>query len=119
MAVHAVIYSVFPQCFSSKVNVCLTSLYGHVSSCTQPVAAPSPALLRQSSALCFTDYCQHLVRDDSNKVFLLLLLLIFFQVNERQLTLLNFPKVASIRQKLIVLLFLVDLFRVDLFTSST
>ncbi len=76
-----------------------------------------PHLLRHSSALCFTDYCQHLIRDDSNKV--LLLLLIFFQVNERQLTLLNFPKVASIRQKLIVLLFLVDLFRVDLFTSST
>ncbi len=40
----------------------------------------------------------------------------FFQVNEGQLTMLNFPKKASTRQKLIVFLFLVDLFLVDLFT---
>ncbi len=43
----------------------------------------------------------------------------FFQVNEGQLTLLNFLKEASTRQKLIAFLFLVDLFRLDLFTSST
>ncbi len=40
-----------------------------------------------------------------------------FQVYERQLTLLNFPKEASTREKL-MFLFLVDLHRVDLFTSS-
>ncbi len=43
----------------------------------------------------------------------------FVRVNEGQLTLLNFAKEASTRQKLIVFLFLVDLFDVDSFTSST
>ncbi len=42
-----------------------------------------------------------------------------FQVNGGWLTLLNFPKEASTRQKLIAFLFLVDFFCVDLFTSST
>ncbi len=37
-------------------------------------------------------------------------------MNEGQLTLLNFPKEASIREKLVAFLFLVDLFA---FTMST
>ncbi len=56
------------------------------------------------SALCFMDYCQNFVWDGSSK---------------GQLTLLNFTKEASTRQRLIAFLFLVDVFHVDLFTSST
>ncbi len=77
----------------------------HTALCPLPPSAQTP--LR--SALCFTDYCQHFVPDDSNKGF-------FGGVNKRQLTLLSFPTEASTRQKLTAFLFLVDLFRVNLFT---
>ncbi len=63
--------------------------------------------------------------DGPNKVlfFLLVLLCLFVcfwgGLNEGQLTLLNFPKEASTRQKLTALQLLVNLFHVDLFSSST
>ncbi len=76
---------------------------------TLPCSAQTP--LR--SALCFKDYCQHLVQVAPIKCCC------FFWVNEGQLTFLNFPKEASTRQTLTVFLFLVDLFHVDLFTSQT
>ncbi len=100
LALHDVFYSVFLTLFSSDVNACWTFLYGHTSTCTQRCACPLPhsAQTLLHSALCFMDYCQHFVQYGSNKVF--------FQVNEGQLTLLNFPKEAMKRQKLRVFLFL-------------
>ncbi len=44
---------------------------------------------------------------------------VLFWVNENKLTLLNFSQEANTRQKLVAFLFLVDLFCVDLCTSST
>ncbi len=68
------------------------------------------------SALCFMDYCFCTSFEMAPiKCFFLLFV---FLVNEEHLTLLNFPKEESTRQKLISFLFLVDLFHVDLFTSS-
>ncbi len=84
------------------LSVCWTSLYGH-NSCAHSVLLACPsAQISLHSALYFRDYCQHLFPGGSNNVFF------FFQVNEGQLTSLNFPKKASTRQKLRAFLFLTD-----------
>ncbi len=77
------------------------------SSCTEHFSIPLPCSAQTPLhyALCFRDDCQHFVRNGSQNEG---------WVNEGQLNLLNFPKEASNRQKLIVFQFLVDLF-----TSST
>ncbi len=84
---------------------------GMPAPCTQCCACPLPTLLRHHCALLSAGLrCQEFVQNGSNKVP-------FWGVNEEQLTLFRFPEEASTRQKLIVLLFLVDLFCMELFTS--
>ncbi len=77
------------------------------------VSVPSPALVKHRCALLSASGIT------VSTLFKMAPLGCFFQVNEGKLTLLNFPKEGSTRQKLIVFLFLVDLFCVDLFPSST
>ncbi len=76
------------------------------ATCTQHYVCPLPrsAQTQLHSALYFRDYCEQLVRDDSKKVGFLCFC---FFVNEGQLPLLNFPKMAKKRQKLRAFLLLV------------
>ncbi len=100
--------------FFSETLMCAELPYmGMPVLCTKCCVCPLPrsAQTLLHSALCYMDYCQHFVRDGSNKVF--------FQVNDGQLNLLNFPKEASTRQKLRSFLLPMDSLCVDLFISST
>ncbi len=120
-APHAVFYSVF--CFFFFVFfysvftvtlMCAGLPYMGISAIAHSaVLAPSPSLLRHRCNLLSASGIT------VSTLFEMAPIKCFFQVNEGQLTLLNFPKEASTRQKLRAFLFLVDLFRVDLLTSST
>ncbi len=77
------------------------------------VPVPSPTLLRHCCTLLSASWIT------VSTLFNMAPIKCFFQVNEGQLTLLNFPKEAMKRQKFRVFLFLEDLFHLDLFTIST
>ncbi len=79
----------------------------HAQSCSS-----SPRSASDTTVLCLMDY-------SVITVFNMVPIKCFSDVNKGKLTLFCFPKEASTRQKLTVFLFLVDLFNVDLFTSST
>ncbi len=92
------------KCYDSHIT------HTHTHTCSQCWAFPlSPALLRHCCTLISPS--QITVRYRSNKVF-------SGGGDDGQLTLFNIPKETSTRQKLKLFLFLVDLFCVDLFTSS-
>ncbi len=90
------------------------SYMGMLACAHRAVPAPSPTPFRHSlhTALCFRDY---IVRT----LFEMPPIKCLLEVNEGKLTLLNLPKEASTRQKLMPFLFLVDLSGVDFFMSST
>ncbi len=101
----------YTLCFRRFLKFCCYTDINVSSVHTALCLSPSP-LCSDNATLCSLLHgLQQLVRDDSNEGFL--------KVNEEKVTSFSFPKEASTRQKLIVFLFLVDLFRVDLFTSST
>ncbi len=81
---------------------------------TQCCACPSPTLLKHRCALLSASWITV-----STSFKMAPIKCFYFGVNERQLTTLNFPKEVRTRQKLVAFLFLVDLFHVELFTSST
>ncbi len=118
-------------CFGWLCTLCFTVLFHNVFPVTLTCAGvpcqlmhtalclPPPPLCSDAAALCSLFHRLHFKDFVRDLMKCCVLFLFFIAVNEGQLILLNFSKEASTTQKLIMFLFLVDLFCVDLFASST